>query len=170
MKAGLDTREFEGMGDSRYGHVFDVFVDPGPTEGMDRYAVLVHVGLEAPSEETARKLREREQAGAVVAEVRSPADLDALQDVIPPALPMSVSGATPVLWLSAKCGGDYVVAVSNHTGEPWEGTLRLADAAGLQGAAREMTNDSELPVRTRGDELLVKLSVPPWDVQICRVS
>jgi len=72
--------------------------------------------------------------------------------------------------IANECGGDYVVAVSNHTGDPWEGTLRLADAAGLQGAAREMTNDSELPVRTRGDELLVKLSVPPWDVQICRVS
>ena len=92
-----------------------------------------------------------------------------LDQAIAPVQPIVVDGL-PVEWMSTTGADHRTVLVANHSGEAWQGSIRVKDLSPRWTTCRELLTETPMTFQRPNRAAVVSLEVPPYDVRVIRWS
>jgi hypothetical protein len=90
-----------------------------------------------------------------------------LDETIGQVQPVSVEGL-PVEWLSTRGEKQRTVLVANHSGEKWEGSIKVNRHDRRLDRCTELLGDEQVDYLSSDEECQVNLRIPPYDLRILR--
>jgi len=90
------------------------------------------------------------------------------------ALSSNVDGADitikgiPVQWCSTRSAGARTVAIANHSGEAWRGTVQVRDLLPQLRYCQELRSRRPLTFQIKDSVTRLDLSIPAYDVEVVR--
>ncbi len=95
--------------------------------------------------------------------------LSMLDTVMASVQPITVEGI-PVQWCSTRSDNTRTVAIANHSGETWQGTVCIKDLSPDLRVCREMRSQKSQVFAVKNGITRLDLSIPAYDVAVVRWS
>ena len=92
-----------------------------------------------------------------------------LDRVMASVQPITMEGI-PLQWCSIRSDHARTIAMANHSGETWQGTLCIRDLSPDLGVCREMRSKKSLVCQVKDSVTRVDLSIPAYDVAVVQCS
>ncbi len=92
-----------------------------------------------------------------------------LDTVMATVQPITIEGI-PVQWCSTRSDKACTIAIANHSGETWQGTVCIRDLSPDLDLCREMRTQKSLAFEIKNGATRLDLSIPAYDVSVVRWS